>query len=490
MKKIQVPVLGGMRKVIRPDSNITVGTTIAELGAGTITLAQLAAIITQIQAQQSNNGGGNIGGGDTAFLTPGPGLSGGGPLLGNVGIRLTAPIPWGLDDGGGGGDGDPGPPGVAGKAGAAGTQGPQGVATFLEAEPGEDGLWAIPGPQGLAGTAGTNGTQGPAGPAVFLEAEAGEDGLWAIPGPQGLTGATGATGPQGPSGSGSGGGGAGMMLIPEEAWPDEEIFRSVPSGVGPLAVNGLLTVNGQQLTLSGNQTNVTTLSFGTGTFPLGTLAQISFTPQASGQLQLKAEAVAIYTGIGAGGPTQFLGVSSAGTISASGNMTISTTTGVALTITNTTTNGLLMNAGAGSSATYAVLVTANGVQAFGIFGDGGVVIGNASPKDLGPGTLNVQTRAYTGGSPIQENMMPEDIPFDDQGFLHPIPTNAGPLSVAGPFSILGPTPPVSPGTTALGITTTITVITTVGGIALPALASTFWVANVNGVAYGIPCFAL
>jgi hypothetical protein len=42
----------------------------------------------------------------------------------------------------------------------------------------------------------------------------------------------------------------------------------------------------------------------------------------------------------------------------------------------------------------------------------------------------------------------------------------------------------------LGITTTATVITTAGGIALPALASTFWVTNVNGVKYGIPCFAL
>jgi hypothetical protein len=34
------------------------------------------------------------------------------------------------------------------------------------------------------------------------------------------------------------------------------------------------------------------------------------------------------------------------------------------------------------------------------------------------------------------------------------------------------------------------VITTAGGIALPALAKTFWVVNVNGVAYGVPLFAL
>jgi len=126
--KIQLPSIGGLRKVIKvPGGNVAVGTTISELGSGTVSLAQLAAIITQVQAQQTNTGGGNIGDGTEAVLVPGPGLSGGGAMLGNVPIRLTAPVPW-FDDAGGGGDGDPGPPGPSGSQGIAGVAGPPGVA--------------------------------------------------------------------------------------------------------------------------------------------------------------------------------------------------------------------------------------------------------------------------------------------------------------------------------------------------------------------------
>jgi len=126
--KIQLPSIGGLRKVIKvPGGNVAVGTTISELGSGTVSLAQLAAIITQVQASQTNTGGGNIGDGSEGVLVPGPGLSGGGPLLGSVPIRLTAPIPW-FDDAGGGGDGDPGPPGPAGSQGLAGVAGPPGAA--------------------------------------------------------------------------------------------------------------------------------------------------------------------------------------------------------------------------------------------------------------------------------------------------------------------------------------------------------------------------
>jgi hypothetical protein len=58
------------------------------------------------------------------------------------------------------------------------------------------------------------------------------------------------------------------------------------------------------------------------------------------------------------------------------------------------------------------------------------------------------------------------------------------------LSVKGATPAVTAGQTDLGNTTTATVITTAGGIALPALANTFWKVNINGVALGIPCFAL
>jgi hypothetical protein len=163
--KIQLPSIGGLRKVVKvPGSNVAVGTTISELGSGTVSLAQLAAIISQIQAQQTNTGGGNIGDGTEAVLVPGPGLSGGGPMLGSVPLRLTAPIPWGLDDGGGGGDGDPGPPGPPGRNGATGAQGPLGPAIFMSADDGEKGDVGPPGIQGLAGATGPSGSAGAAGP--------------------------------------------------------------------------------------------------------------------------------------------------------------------------------------------------------------------------------------------------------------------------------------------------------------------------------------
>ena len=87
---------------------------------------------------------------------------------------------------------------------------------------------------------------------------------------------------------------------------------------------------------------------------------------------------------------------------------------------------------------------------FQVYGDGGVVVGSPVGTTLGLGTLNV----------------------------------------AGAISAQGATPAAAAGRTDIGTTTTATVITTAGGIALPALAKTFWVVNVNGVQYGIPCFAL
>lgn len=165
MKKIQLPAIGGIRKVIQAGTTPAQGTTIAELGNGTVSLAQLAAIISQIQSQQVNTGGGNIGDGTEAVLVPGPGLSGGGPLIGTVRLNLTAPIPWGMGDDGGGGDGDPGPPGAPGKSGvngATGGVGPMGPAIFLEADSGVDG---DSGPPGASGQQGLQGPQGPTGAA-------------------------------------------------------------------------------------------------------------------------------------------------------------------------------------------------------------------------------------------------------------------------------------------------------------------------------------
>lgn len=194
MKKIQLPAIGGIRKVIQPGASTTAGTTIAEVGSGTVTLAQLAAAITQIQAQQAA-GNGNIGDGTEAILTPGPGLSGGGPLLGKVPLNLTAPIPWLLDDGGGG-DGDPGPPGqsIQGPIGPTGGVGPSGPGIYILAEDGQDGQDAVPGSPGSPGSPGgigPTGGIGPAGAAIYMTADEGGDGDIGppgIPGPQGVAG--------------------------------------------------------------------------------------------------------------------------------------------------------------------------------------------------------------------------------------------------------------------------------------------------------------
>jgi Collagen triple helix repeat (20 copies) len=170
VKKVQLPVIGGIRKVIQTSTATVPGTTIAELGSGTITLAQLAAILTSIQTQQTNTGGGNIGTGAEGSLIPGPGLAGGGVLAGNVPIRLVAPIPAFIFDDGGGGDGDigpPGPPGRAGASGSAGASGVPGAAVFFALEDGADGDTGPPGQAGaagVAGAAGPSGSPGAAGP--------------------------------------------------------------------------------------------------------------------------------------------------------------------------------------------------------------------------------------------------------------------------------------------------------------------------------------
>lgn len=129
-KKTQLPVIGGVRKVIMSGDGAAAGTTIAEFGSNTVTLAQLAhAIATLIPA--SNNSISSASSPSAASLTTGPGLSGGGPLLGSVALRLIAPIP------------------------------------FLVADESEDSVM-IPGQQG------PQGVQGPPGPVVFIEDESEE----------------------------------------------------------------------------------------------------------------------------------------------------------------------------------------------------------------------------------------------------------------------------------------------------------------------------
>lgn len=157
MAKFQVPSVGGIRKVIK--LNQQVGTTIAEFGAGTITLAQLKSSLGIVNGSggATNTGGGNIGTGSNGAIALGPGLSGGGPIVGAVPIYLNAPP----------------------------------ALLSFEGEPGEDGL---PGVIGRDGKAGANGAPGATG--FGLDGDQGEDGLPGLAGPPGGTGATGASGGQ------------------------------------------------------------------------------------------------------------------------------------------------------------------------------------------------------------------------------------------------------------------------------------------------------
>lgn len=190
MRKVQLPVVGGIRKTITlPDAST--GTTITEFANQTITLAQLRAALGLTSTQK----GTTVGGGGTASLTVGPGLSGGGVLVGAVSLNV-GPIPWMMDEGGGGGDGEIGPPGQKGADGATGAAGPTGPAVFFLPEDPEEPLNAIPGPIGAQGL---TGAAGPIGPAVFMEADAGADGDF-VPGPAGVPGAAGPQGPGGPPG--------------------------------------------------------------------------------------------------------------------------------------------------------------------------------------------------------------------------------------------------------------------------------------------------
>lgn len=165
-KKYQTPTIGGIRKVIQIPSATAAGTTIAELGAKTITLAQLAALLGILPAAGSQTGtiapGG--GAGAPASIVVGPGLTGGGSLLGAVPLGLSAPIPAFVFGGADGEEGSPGPPGING---IIGRDGVQGAAIYMSAEDGEDGWPAIPGSPGPPGAGGsitiTDGTNTVAG---------------------------------------------------------------------------------------------------------------------------------------------------------------------------------------------------------------------------------------------------------------------------------------------------------------------------------------
>lgn len=234
MAKFQVPTVGGIRKVIKPSATVSNATTIAGLEGTTLTLAQLSQLLATLD---KNTGGGNIGTGAEAAISVGPGLAGGGPLVGVVNIRLTAPLgALGIvEDGADGNDGPPGPPGKSGAAGATGGVGPSGPAVFFLADDGADGDLGPPGPPGplgqtgATGTTGSTGAQGPIGPGLFFLADDGQDGDLGPPGPPGPLGATGATGTTGSTGA-SGPVGPGLFFLADDG-QDGDNGPPGPAGV-------------------------------------------------------------------------------------------------------------------------------------------------------------------------------------------------------------------------------------------------------------------
>jgi hypothetical protein len=295
MAKYQVPTIGGIRKVIRPGAGAAApGTTIAELGSNVVSLSQLASLITQIQAQQTNTGGGNIGAQGTPgarglpgmYWMPEDGAPGEDGPPGPAGAKGATGATGGAGGRGGigppgmdgepGADGDMGPPGQPGAAGAAGAPGAGGATgpagPFWLAEDGADGDMGPPGPAGAAGAAGAPGSVGTAGArgAPGEDGVDGDEGIPGLPGQPGAAGAAGArgapgytmypedgadgdTGPPGPAGAqgiqgipgpgGAAGSGGGSSMLPDEPMQDDGM---VPPGYvgGPLSVTGQLKVYG------------------------------------------------------------------------------------------------------------------------------------------------------------------------------------------------------------------------------------------------------
>lgn len=189
MSKFQVPTVGGIRKVIKPGDPSSALTTI------TAVLQQLIDAVASLQAPV-NTGGGNIGTGNEATIVLGPGLSGGGTLVGNVPINLVQPPALIAEDGI---DGDP-------------------------------GLQGIQGPRGLQGIQGVPGFFG----------EDGADGDWVPWGATGLTGLTGAVGAIGATGQ--------SAAIPEDVWFEELPPHVTPTSFGNAVFNGPVLINGSAIT--------------------------------------------------------------------------------------------------------------------------------------------------------------------------------------------------------------------------------------------------
>lgn len=150
MRKIQLPVIGGVRKVITLDDASSAVTALQ---------AQVTALQNAITALQNAQNKPNTIGGNVAKIVVGPGMTGGGPVLGNVQIGLTGPLVGAAP-----GAGSDGEDGERGRPGAAIT-GPQGSpGRSVRGRDGDDGDRGARGAPGVSPSAtSTVPSRGPRG---------------------------------------------------------------------------------------------------------------------------------------------------------------------------------------------------------------------------------------------------------------------------------------------------------------------------------------
>jgi hypothetical protein len=208
-KRTQVGTIGGIRKMISTGSEQT-GTLITDIGPNNVSIAQLRTLLGIPQP-----GAGPNPGTPSAAISLGPGLSGGGPVVGVVPIRLDT-LPSVLFDVGGGEGAGGGTEGFM-IPGPAGARGLPGQAVFYIAEDGEEGMMGAPapivrGPQGLQGQPGFDGADG-------------EDALM-VPGIQGLQGIQGIPGSSG-------------AAIPGQDGLDGEDALMIPGAIGLRGAQGI-----------------------------------------------------------------------------------------------------------------------------------------------------------------------------------------------------------------------------------------------------------
>lgn len=503
-KKIQIPVIGGLRKSVIIPTDVPAGTTIAEIGSKSITLAQLAVLLNRV----TSTTGGNTAPPPTAALVLGPGLSGGGVLVGAVPLRISAPIPAMLDEGAQGEDGmqgppgrdgaagkpgaavymvgddgvdgEPGPPGAAGPAGAAGAAGLPGAAG-PPGMPGEDGEPGDAGPPGLKGAVGATGAQGLPGAAVYMLSDDGLDGDTGPPGVQGPAGPTGATGAAGS------GGASGSYVLADDTYSDDiqvafetgrsniwagyNDFRagvSVSAASAVIAVSILASVGTYGLWIQGPSGTsgfaAISLSANAGALGVGDAFFFQLANSATDAFIGNRSALGSFT-IQTAGSNRIA-------INNTGNVTIPapTATGGALAITGfagdwiinasapaTASNsfGMIITAGTNISDKPLQVRSAVGTNFLQVYGDGGIQVGTpVGSTSLGVGTINVQGTVQAGNAKLT--------------------TVAAAASAA---------------TIILGSTTAATASTTIGGPALPALAAGYWIINVAGTSRKVPFFA-